>query len=81
MKLESLPLEQTMSFRCKNRILQIAESQSGTLVATLDSKKLSLSIDAHALILHQNMEGTRESQGTRIAEPVKREPTPSKFVY
>lgn len=48
---------------------KIAENQSGTVVATLDSKKLSLSIDSHALIIHQHIEGKwrpRSSSSLRL---------------
>jgi hypothetical protein len=38
-------------------LFQIAENQAGAVVATLDSKKLSLTIDTHALILRQNIDG------------------------
>ena len=37
--------------------LQIAENQPGSLLVTIDSKKLSVNIESHCLIVQQNIEG------------------------
>jgi len=52
---------------------KIAENQPGTLLVTIDSKRLSLKIESHALIVQQNIEGkwrSRERDSLRLENDI-----------